>query len=103
MSKKKHKNTVEMRLTEVSCTLRDREALYGDFTNTAHIAQNLKYLMQEAKNWNALTSVQQEVLEMIATKIGRILNGNPDYEDSWHDIAGYATLAEQECKKNAAS
>lgn len=22
----------------------------------------------------------------------RILNGDPDYHDSWHDIAGYAQL-----------
>jgi hypothetical protein len=35
---------------------------------------------------------QREALDMIAHKIGRILNGDPDYSDSWRDIAGYATL-----------
>jgi hypothetical protein len=35
---------------------------------------------------------QAEALEMIANKIARILNGDPDYADSWTDIAGYATL-----------
>jgi len=35
---------------------------------------------------------QDEALDMIAHKIGRIVNGDPDYEDSWRDIAGYATL-----------
>ena len=29
---------------------------------------------------------------MIFHKIGRIINGDPDYADSWHDIAGYAQL-----------
>ena len=29
---------------------------------------------------------------MIAHKIGRIINGDPDYDDSWADIAGYAKL-----------
>jgi hypothetical protein len=29
---------------------------------------------------------------MIAHKIGRILNGDPNYADSWIDIAGYAQL-----------
>jgi hypothetical protein len=29
---------------------------------------------------------------MIAHMLGRILNGDPDYADSWHDIAGYAQL-----------
>lgn len=33
---------------------------------------------------------------MQAHKQARILNGDPNYADSWHDIAGYATLVEQE-------
>lgn len=33
-----------------------------------------------------------EALEMIAHKVGRILNGDPAYSDSWVDIAGYAKL-----------
>jgi hypothetical protein len=39
-----------------------------------------------------LTPDQQEALDMIFHKIGRIVNGDPDYADSWIDIAGYATL-----------
>lgn len=35
---------------------------------------------------------------MIAHKIGRILNGDPNYRDSWDDIAGYAKLAADRCK-----
>ena len=35
---------------------------------------------------------QVEALDMICHKIGRIINGDPDYADSWHDIAGYAQL-----------
>ena len=35
---------------------------------------------------------QTEALHMIAHKIGRIINGDADYVDSWHDIAGYAQL-----------
>ena len=38
---------------------------------------------------------------MIANKIGRILNGDPNYPDSWHDIAGYATLIENELQSEA--
>lgn len=29
---------------------------------------------------------------MIVHKIGRILNGGPNYADSWHNIAGYAAM-----------
>lgn len=32
-------------------------------------------------------------LEMIAHKVGRILAGNPHFEDHWADIAGYARLS----------
>ena len=39
-----------------------------------------------------LKADQQEALDMIAHKIGRIINGDPDYADSWDDIAGYAKL-----------
>jgi hypothetical protein len=31
-------------------------------------------------------------MDMIMHKIGRIVNGDPDYADSWVDIAGYAKL-----------
>ena len=31
---------------------------------------------------------------MILHKLARILNGDPNYVDSWHDIAGYAILVE---------
>ena len=34
----------------------------------------------------------REALFMIAHKIGRIVNGDPWYADSWVDIAGYAKL-----------
>ena len=48
--------------------------------------------MRDVDGWNNLTSSQKEALDMIQHKIGRILNGDPTYDDSWKDIAGYATL-----------
>ena len=45
-----------------------------------------------------LDADQVEALDMIATKIARILNGNPDHVDSWIDIAGYATLVADRLK-----
>ena len=46
----------------------------------------------ETPNWSKLAPDQRESLEMVAHKIGRILNGDPDYHDSWRDIVGYAKL-----------
>jgi hypothetical protein len=42
--------------------------------------------------------MQRESLDMIAHKIARILNGNPNVHDHWHDIAGYATLVANDLK-----
>ena len=35
---------------------------------------------------------QLEAVNMIVNKLARIYNGDPNYSDSWRDIAGYATL-----------
>ena len=39
-----------------------------------------------------LDNDQLEALDMIVHKIARIVNGDPNYSDSWVDIAGYAKL-----------
>jgi hypothetical protein len=78
----------------VDSTLEERGKRYGKFIGHAAIAQTLKSAMQNTAAWNSLHSDQKEALEMIQHKIARILNGDPDYADSWHDIAGYATLVE---------
>jgi hypothetical protein len=49
----------------------------------------------EAYRWKLSVS-QREALEMILHKIARILNGDPNFKDSWTDIIGYARLVERE-------
>ena len=73
-------------------TLLDRGKKYGPFSGHAQITQRLKNVMHGAENWHHLSDAKKEVLEMVVHKIGRILNGDPKYEDSWADIAGYAEL-----------
>ena len=79
-------------------TLDSRRKTYGDFTTHADITQALKDVMQATPNWQNLRPIHKEALEMIQHKIGRILNGDPDYADSWHDIAGYSALVEERVK-----
>lgn len=81
-------------------TLQERETRYGEYMDVAIIAQSIKYAMQQSKNWSELDPDQMESLDMIANKIGRILNGDPNYDDSWHDIAGYATLIAERLRKD---
>lgn len=78
--------------SEIKDTLKERGVNYGAFKTHAIITQNLKLMMHQTERWSSLTSDQQECLDMIVHKIGRILNGNPDYIDSWRDIIGYTQL-----------
>lgn len=79
----------------ITDTLTERGNNYGKFSSHAIITQDLKYVMRHTDGWDNLNLSQKEALEMIAHKIGRILNGNPNYADSWHDIAGYASLVDK--------
>ena len=78
--------------SDVNKTLDERGERYGKFSNHAELSQKLKQAMKEKATWWNLSPSQQESLEMIANKIARILNGDPNYAENWHDIAGYATL-----------
>ncbi len=81
--------------------LADRAKTHGDFGIHAACTQDLKRM---AKSWmnaagkNGLDNDKQEALDMIFHKVGRIVAGDPDTEDHWRDIAGYATLVADRCK-----
>jgi hypothetical protein len=81
--------------TDVDATLAERGARYGTFVGHAKITQELKRaIFRHMDNVSKVEpdADQLEALEMICHKIGRIVNGDPDYADSWIDIAGYAKL-----------
>lgn len=76
----------------IDSTLAERGSRYGDFSEHARITQNIKAAMMDSPNWAILSPDKKEALEMVAHKVGRILNGDPGYHDSWHDIIGYTKL-----------
>lgn len=88
-------------MTDIAATLAERGDRYGVFTSHAYISQNLKAVMAVTQKWDFLEDDQREALEMIAHKIGRILNGDPNYDDSWIDIAGYAKLVADRLTANS--
>ena len=85
----------------VDNTLAERDKRYGGFINNASIAQRIKMVMRSTLVWDGLTYDKREALEMIASKIGRMLSGDPEYVDNWHDIAGYAVLIEKRLTQGA--
>ena len=76
----------------MSDLLDEREKTHGDYYATAAYAQHLKEVMRRGKNWPLLDDAQRETLEMVASKIGRILSGNPHEVDHYRDCAGYFQL-----------
>jgi len=81
-------------MTDIIETLTERGSRYGKFTGHAEVTQTLKAVFRAkmGEKWDRLADDQKECLEMIAHKLGRIINGDPNYADSWVDIAGYAKL-----------
>lgn len=84
----------------VQNTLNERGSRYGRFVDHARIAQGVQDVMRAAPNWALLDPDMRQALTVIADKIARILNGDPYYEDNWHDIQGYAALIENRIKQN---
>lgn len=79
--------------------LADRAQRYGSFEGHAAISQALQKVVYkgfakrvDGKTAQDMTDAQREALFMILHKIARIVNGDFNYDDSWRDIAGYATL-----------
>ena len=81
----------------VAETLAERGEQYGPFGPKAAFIQRVKDQLRGSPAWATMSGGQKEALEMIVHKIGRIAYGNPKHSDSWHDIAGYARLGEEEC------
>ena len=88
-------------MSDINTTLAERGKRYGDFAGHASVTQRIKATIVSAPRYARLTPSQREALDMIAHKIGRILNGDPNYADSWHDVAGYAMLVEKELQAAA--
>jgi len=77
-------------------TLAERGRDYGDFNEMCLVIQRLKSAAKAGHGYSDLGAFHKESLDMIFTKIGRIVVGDHNKIDTWHDIAGYATLVEEE-------
>lgn len=78
--------------TDLKEVLQERGSNYGPWDRHAATAQQLMHIIDLGLTANRLTHSQRESLHMICHKIGRIVNGNAIFKDSWVDIAGYAQL-----------
>lgn len=78
--------------TNVEKLLGERQKQHGDFLENARLSQALKDVLRSGDNWEKLPHTQKEALELVCTKLGRIMSGDSGVRDHWDDVAGYAAL-----------
>lgn len=81
--------------SSIEQTLSERGSRYADFRDNAKVAQDLKDVMRASPNWATAPGYVREGLDMIASKMSRILTGDVLYGDNFHDIVGYGKLMEE--------
>lgn len=83
----------------------ERGKTHGDFNDHARITQSLKFVIRSELERRAergqpsLSLTQMEAIDMIQHKIGRIIAGDPNAQDHWDDIAGYAKITAERIQK----
>jgi hypothetical protein len=61
------------------------------------VAQQMKAAVRLGRNWHRLSPGEQEALDMICHKVGRVMSGaNPHDRQHWEDLAGYPVAAMRE-------
>lgn len=75
-------------------TLNERHARYGYYADVCETTYAIRDVVKEhiASRATVLAVDQLYSIEMICVKLARMINGDPNYEDNWRDIAGYAQL-----------
>lgn len=82
----------EVTSVSIDETLAQRGSRYGPFKRHAEISQELQRVVAHYGGYRKMSDSQCEAINMIMHKIGRVINGDPNYDDNWRDIAGYAQL-----------
>ncbi|CAB4121216.1 hypothetical protein UFOVP6_44 [uncultured Caudovirales phage] len=78
-------------MSDIDSLLCEREQVHGEFFHNAMIAQSIKSHIHPHLDPN-VDPIIPEALDMIASKLARIVSGDAMHLDHWIDIAGYATL-----------
>lgn len=84
-------------VSDTQQTLNERQSQYGDFKDVAGMTQELLAVMEQY-GYSDIPNTHKEALHMICSKMARIVNGDHNHLDSWHDICGYAKLIENNIK-----
>lgn len=83
--------------------LKEREKTHGKFEDVARVAQEFKTTIWAMQETHGLPWLHKEALEMICTKIARIVCGDHNEPDHWLDCIGYSQLVLNHIKKDVPS
>lgn len=83
----------------LQATLDQRGSRYGKFADNSRVFHEFMTMVANSPVGleKRITPTQHHALSNIGTKIARILTGDPNYDDNWRDIAGYATIMVDIC------
>lgn len=83
-------------LKGIDATLAERQSQYGSFEDVAFVTENIMATLAKVRSngLQDLPNTHRMALYMIASKMARIVNGDFNHLDSWHDIGGYSKLIE---------
>lgn len=84
---------------EIDDTLTQRGQVHGDYVVMCNVIAKLRSVLTASPNWHTMSPVQQETLNMLCVKMGRIVTGDASFADHWLDIEGYAKLARTRSKQ----
>ncbi len=76
--------------------LQQRQQTHGDFQTQAHVSQAMKTAVRKTIQWDGLPPTKREAIEMILTKISRMVCGDHTEPDHTLDIKGYAELIQED-------
>jgi hypothetical protein len=89
-------------MSEVEATLARRGGVHGRWESNAIVSCAILDALALGDGWRALDPVSRAALNQIANKMCRIVSGDATFVDHWHDIQGYARLAERRHAAKAA-
>lgn len=89
----------QVRQQTIDATLAERQSTYGCFEDVAFVTENIINVLKKC-NYNKMPHTHRMAMYMIASKMARLVNGDCNHLDSWHDIGGYAKLIENLIKEN---
>lgn len=88
-------------MSKVNETLKERGKVYGDYKGGSFfraVVSRAIIARYAEVNHGGMPDIYLVYLYDIVNKLSR-LAATPDHIDTWHDIAGYATLVEEALKK----